>query len=102
MTAAVFDFHLEQAEQAARFLRSIGNPHRLKLVCLLVGTESTVGDLITHFDISPSALSQHLAVLRKEEILDCRKQAQTVFYFIKDPDTEVLLKLLKAKFCPDL
>ncbi|AWL12477.1 Biofilm growth-associated repressor [Saliniradius amylolyticus] len=94
-------FKEQQAAQAAGFLRSLGNPHRLMIICHLVGKELSVGELHQHFDLSASAFSQHLAVLRKEGLVKTRKDAQTIYYSIADPDTEKFLALLKDKFCPD-
>lgn len=90
------------AKQAAVFLRSLANEHRLQILCRLASGEKSVGELIEPFELSQSAFSQHLAVLRKENLVEYRKQAQTLFYSIKDPDTLVFIQYLKNKFCPDL
>ncbi|WP_289117170.1 metalloregulator ArsR/SmtB family transcription factor [uncultured Idiomarina sp.] len=92
----------DEAQNAASFLRSLGNPHRLQILCRLALGEQSVGELHQHFDLSASAFSQHLAVLREQELVTIRKESQTVFYSIKDPDTEAFMKLLKSKFCPSL
>ena len=91
----------DEAQNAASFLRS-GQPHRLQILCRLALGEQSVGELHQHFDLSASAFSQHLAVLREQELVTIRKESQTVFYSIKDPDTEAFMKLLKTKFCPSL
>lgn len=94
--------HQQEAAQAAAFLRSLGNEHRLQILCRLVSGELHVGALHESFDLSPSAFSQHLAVLRQQGLVECRKEAQTVYYRIKDPDTMKFMQLLQAKFCPEL
>lgn len=92
----------QQAAEAAKFLRSLGNEHRLQILCRLAAGPMSVGELIEPFNVSASALSQHLAVLRKQGLVDYNKQAQTLNYFIADKDTLNFITLLKDKFCPDL
>lgn len=92
----------QDATRAAAFLRSLASAHRLQILCHLAGREMNVGELHQHFDLSASAFSQHLAVLRQQQLVQCRKEAQTVFYSIKDEDTLRFIELLKSKFCPDL
>jgi DNA-binding transcriptional ArsR family regulator len=89
-----------EAQDAAAFLRSIANEHRLQTLCHLAGGEKSVGELNKHFPLSPSAFSQHLAVLREQGLVKFRKQAQTIFYSINDPDTMQFMQLLRRKFCP--
>ena len=92
----------EEARQAALFLRSLANEHRLQILCRLAGGEMNVGDLMAPSSLSASAFSQHLSVLRKQELVQFRKQAQTLYYSIKDQDTLIFIQQLKLKFCPDL
>ncbi|MDF2180091.1 metalloregulator ArsR/SmtB family transcription factor [Aliiglaciecola sp. CAU 1673] len=98
------DLELQQdhAAQAAAFLRSLGNEHRLQILCRLALGEMNVGELHKPFDLSPSSFSQHLAVLREQGLVKCRKEAQTVYYSIKDPDTLKFMQMLKDKFCPEM
>ncbi|MDN4500794.1 metalloregulator ArsR/SmtB family transcription factor [Alteromonadaceae bacterium BrNp21-10] len=92
----------QDAKRAADFLKSLANPHRLHILCSLANGEMNVGELMAPSNLSPSSFSQHLAVLRKQGLIDFRKEAQTLFYSIKDPDTMDVIQLLKQKFCPDL
>ncbi|GAB3021871.1 ArsR/SmtB family transcription factor [Bowmanella dokdonensis] len=99
---STLELHQQEAEQAAAFLRSIANQHRLQILCRLALGEMNVGELHKPFDLSASAFSQHLAVLRQQGLVKCRKEAQTIYYSIKDPDTLKFMQLLKDKFCPHL
>lgn len=91
-----------EAKFAARFLRSIANEHRLQILCYLTSGEKSVSQLNQFFPHSASAFSQHLAVLRQQGLLIFRKEGQTIYYSISDPDTLEFLKLITAKFCADL
>ncbi|MGI0154146.1 MULTISPECIES: ArsR/SmtB family transcription factor [Idiomarina] len=98
----ITELQQDEANMAAGFLRSLANEHRLQILCHLANGERSVGDLNRHFPLSASAFSQHLAVLREQGLVKFRKEAQTIYYSIQDPDTLAFIQLLKTKFCPDL
>ncbi|RUO75555.1 ArsR/SmtB family transcription factor [Pseudidiomarina taiwanensis] len=97
----IAELQQEEAHDAATFLRSLANEHRLQILCHLAAGEQSVGDLNRHFPLSASAFSQHLSVLRQQGLVKFRKEAQTIYYSINDPDTMDFIRLLKGKFCPD-
>ena len=89
------------AEQAAAMLRTLGNEHRLLLLCLLIEHgELSVGAMQERVELSQSALSQHLARLRDDGLVSTRREAQTIFYRIEDTRVEALVSTLKRVFCP--
>lgn len=104
--AAVMDardrqFLREGAGQAAALLRSVGNENRLLVLCLLIEHgELAVGQLLQQVELSPSALSQHLAKMRAEGLIDYRRQAQTLYYRIANPAVAELVATLKRIYCP--
>lgn len=88
------------AEEAARLLRSLGNAHRLMILCSLCGGEKSVGELNGVVPLSQSALSQHLAVLREESLVSTRRDGQTVYYSVPDSPALRILEVLHGTFCP--
>jgi DNA-binding transcriptional ArsR family regulator len=91
----------ERAAEAARLLKLLANENRLLILCRLVAErEMAVGELADAVDLSQSALSQHLAKMREEGLVATRREAQTVFYRIADPNTRRVLALLKDIYCP--
>ncbi len=64
-------------------LKAMGNEKRLRILNALRRQEMSVGELEKVMDLSQSALSQHLAILRREGIVKTRRKAQTIFYSIK-------------------
>ena len=88
-----------QAEETARFLKQIANDRRLLILCRLVAGEATVSELCRVADLSSSAMSQHLARMKAEGLVDGRKQGLQVFYRISDPRCLGLLGYLKDEFC---
>lgn len=92
-----------QAGEAVSLLKAMGNECRLLVLChLSAGGELSVGELAARVGLSQSALSQHLAKLREEGLVATRKEAQTVYYRLCDPQAEQILALLHDLFCPEL
>jgi ArsR family transcriptional regulator, virulence genes transcriptional regulator len=89
----------DDAERAERFLKALANRQRLLVLCELYEGEKSVSDLQGCCGLGQSAMSQHLAVLRAEGIVETRRDAQTVFYRIKNPDALRLVGLLSDIFC---
>lgn len=80
-----------RAGAAARFLKVLANDSRLMVLCSLNDGELSVGELQQRVPLSQSALSQHLAVLRREGLVATRREAQTIHYRIADPRVHELM-----------
>ncbi len=91
----------ENAQKASTLLKSLSNPKRLMVLCHLSKGECSVGELEKLVDLSQSALSQHLARMREEGIVECRREAQSMFYSIKDEKAQKLLTSLYELYCDD-
>jgi len=90
-----------KAAEAAGLLKLLANENRLLILCRLAAAgEMSVGELADAVDLSQSALSQHLAKMREDGLVATRREAQTVFYRIDDPNAARLLALLKSIYCP--
>ncbi|MEP6939054.1 MAG: metalloregulator ArsR/SmtB family transcription factor [Rudaea sp.] len=87
------------AGDAAALLKTLANRNRLLLLCTLVEEESSVGALATRLALSQSAVSQHLALLRRDGTVEARRDAQTVYYRLRDPRVAALIETLYAQFC---
>lgn len=85
--------------EAAGLLRLLGNDKRLLVLCHLVDGEMGVGALADAVGLSPSALSQHLSLLRDSGLVATRRQAQAVFYRLADPKAAEVLGLLHRLYC---
>jgi DNA-binding transcriptional ArsR family regulator len=89
----------KNSAQAVVLLKALANERRLQLLCLLLENELSVGELCSKLELSQSALSQHLAWLRRDELVATRKEAQTVFYSIKSEEVRELIALLHRLYC---
>lgn len=91
----------ERAADTARLLRALANPQRLLILChLLQSGESSAGELAGHVGLGPSALSQHLARMRVEGLVEYRRDARTLYYRIGDVHDGRLPALLQG-ICAD-
>jgi ArsR family transcriptional regulator, virulence genes transcriptional regulator len=90
----------EAAEQASDFLKSMANPVRLRILCLLVQGEAAVGDITERLGARQSLISQHLALLRKDGLVRPRRDGQTIYYALADKRAERLIGVLYETFCP--
>lgn len=91
----------QNAAEATQFLKLLSNEHRLTILCLLHNGELSVSALNEKVALSQSALSQHLAVLRKEGVVETRRDSQTIFYSIADPRISSIIQSLHAIFCSE-
>ncbi|HET9032789.1 MAG TPA: metalloregulator ArsR/SmtB family transcription factor [Dokdonella sp.] len=92
----------ERAEEAARLLKTLANAQRLRVLCLLVGKEMTVGQINEEMsDLSQSALSQHLARLRDEGMVATRRESQTIWYRLVDGPAQDVIATLYGIYCAD-
>lgn len=87
------------AGEAARLLRALANDKRLMLLCLLVEGEHSVGELNARVDLSQSALSQHLAVLREDGLVETRREGQTIHYSLADGPIHAIIETLHGIYC---
>ncbi len=85
-------------DRASAVLKAMGNTHRLTILCHLSRAEASVSELEKVTGLSQSALSQHLAKLRQEDLVKTRRHAQAIYYSLEgDVATQVLKALRSAK-----
>jgi DNA-binding transcriptional ArsR family regulator len=89
----------EQIEIAARALKAISHPLRLKILCIVGDQEVCVQDIVDAVGTSQSNISQHLAILRDKGVLTTRKDANRVFYRVADQRTLQLIVMMREVFC---
>jgi ArsR family transcriptional regulator len=89
----------EHIEQAARALKAISHPLRLKILCIVGAQEVCVQDIVEAVGTSQSNISQHLAILRDKGVLQTRKDANRVYYRVADQRTLQLIGLMREVFC---
>ncbi len=91
--------HEAQVHTAARALKAMSHPLRLKILCVIGSDELCVQSIVAAVGTSQSNISQHLAILREKGILTARKRANRVFYRVADRRTLQLIVAMREVFC---
>ena len=87
------------ADDACALLKGLANPHRLMIVCSLVGGEQSVGALAQLLGVRETLASQHLGLLRREGIVSTRRDGQTIFYSLQSGQARAVVETLSNLFC---
>lgn len=88
------------AGEAAAYLKSMGHEQRLMILCHLASGERTVGEIEALLGARQAAVSQQLARLRFEGLVEARREGKTVLYSLADDRARRLVGLLYDLFCP--
>jgi DNA-binding transcriptional ArsR family regulator len=94
-----FESMKRNASDAVSLLKGLANESRLMIVCVLSEGELSVGQLNQRIKLSQSALSQHLAVLREQGMVQTRRESQTIYYRLADNTAMDIIELLHATYC---
>ncbi|SFX10668.1 ArsR/SmtB family transcription factor [Marinospirillum alkaliphilum] len=87
------------AKQATNLLKAMANENRLMILCYLDGRELSVSELNNCLDLSQSALSQHLAVLRRDNLVKTRRESQTIYYSLNGEEAKQVISTLHNMYC---
>ena len=87
------------AKNATGLLKTMANEWRLLILCQLAEGEKSVGILEDLIGLSQSALSQHLAILRRENLVKTRRSAQSIYYSLSRNAAESVIATLYSLFC---
>lgn len=102
LDAATLEMMKTNAGKAAKLMKALGNESRLLILCYLDGKELSVTELNSCLDLSQSALSQHLAVLRKDGLVKTRRESQTIYYSLEGDTAKRIIHTLHDMFCSAL
>lgn len=89
----------DNAQQAASFLKTLAHEGRLMILCHLGPGEKSVGELERLLGIRQAAVSQMLARLREEGLVQTRREGKTIYYSLADDSTRRVIELLYDIFC---
>lgn len=89
----------DNARRASALLKAMSNQHRLLILCQLLHGEHSVGQLEGVIGLSQSALSQHLARLRRDNLVKTRRNAQTIYYSLKGEEASAVISTLYGLYC---
>jgi ArsR family transcriptional regulator len=87
------------ANRASALMKTLGHKDRLMILCHLADGEKSVGQIADLLQIPQSPLSQHLSRMRKESLVETRREAQTIFYSLKSGEAARIVEVLYELFC---
>lgn len=90
------------AQTAVGILRAMANQDRLLLLCQLSQGEKSVRELEDLLEIRQPTLSQQLGVLRKEGLVETRRDGKRIYYSVSDVRVLGLLTSMVALYCPSV
>jgi len=89
----------QSADRASALMKTLGHKDRLMILCQLADGEKSVGQIADLLEISQSPLSQHLSRMRKEGLVNTRREAQTIYYSLKSGEASRIVEVLYELFC---
>lgn len=87
--------------KAAALLKLIAHPHRLMILCLLLESEKNVTELVEAIGINQTAVSNYLAKLRSEGVVEFTRYHRVLQYRLTSPEIEAVIATLHEIYCAD-
>ncbi|MCS2610566.1 ArsR/SmtB family transcription factor [Halomonas dongshanensis] len=85
-------------EAGSQLLKALANAKRLQILCLLAQQELSVTQINNELALSQSALSQHLALLRRDGLVTTRRESQTIYYSLQSESARAVITALAQHF----
>lgn len=96
---AEFDELLEQARKASDLLKALSHESRLLILCLLAEGEKSVSELEEIMNLPQAAVSQQLARLRFDRLVNTRRDGRVIYYSIANAEISAVIGTLYELFC---
>ena len=90
---------IAQIDRASGFLKALSGRSRLLLLCHMLDGEKSVGELARLTGARDTAVSQQLALLRREGMVAARRSGQMIFYSLASAEARAMLEALHDLFC---
>jgi len=93
------DALISSARDASGFLKALAHEGRLLILCLLIEEEKSVGEIEDFLSLRQPAISQQLARLRADGLVETRREGKNVFYSLARPEVREVIGALHRAFC---
>jgi DNA-binding transcriptional ArsR family regulator len=90
---------LENAQEASEFLKALAHEARLVILCLLIEGEKSVSELEKLLSLRQPAISQQLARLRADDLVETRRDGKNIYYALARPEVVEVISALHRAFC---
>jgi DNA-binding transcriptional ArsR family regulator len=93
------DGMIANAQEASEFLKALSHEARLVILCLLVEGEKSVAEIEETLSLRQPAVSQQLARLRADDLVQTRRDGKSIYYSLARPEVRDIIAALHAAFC---
>ncbi len=93
------DLLMDNARDAAEFLKALSHEARLVILCMLAEGEKSVSEIEEILDLRQPAVSQQLARLRADNLVDTRRDGKNIYYSLSRPEVRKIIGALYDSFC---
>jgi DNA-binding transcriptional ArsR family regulator len=93
------DVMIANAQEASEFLKALSHEARLVILCLLVEGEKSVAEIEGMLSLRQPAVSQQLARLRADDLVQTRRDGKNIYYSLARPEVRDIIAALHAAFC---
>jgi DNA-binding transcriptional ArsR family regulator len=93
------DTMIANAAQASEFLKALSHEARLVILCLLIEGERSVTEIEQMLDLRQPAVSQQLARLRADNLVETRRDGKNIYYSLARPEVRAVIEALHGAFC---
>ena len=93
------DMMIANAQEASEFLKALSHEARLVILCLLVEGEKSVAEIEQTLSLRQPAVSQQLARLRADNLVETRRDGKNIYYMLARPEVRDIIEALHAAFC---
>lgn len=100
-TSEELDRFVDNAKQAANFLKALAHESRLLILCILAEGEKSVTELEAALSLRQPTVSQQLARLRMENLVSTRREGKTIYYSLASPEAKIVLEAIYQVFCKE-
>ena len=93
------DAMMDSAQEASEFLKALAHEGRLLILCLLIDGEKSVGEIEDMLRLRQPAISQQLARLRADGLVETRREGKNIFYSLVRSEVRDIVSTLHRSFC---
>jgi len=93
------DTMIANAQLASEFLKALSHEARLVILCLLMEGEKSVTEIEHLLNLRQPAVSQQLARLRADNLVEIRRDGKNVYYSLARPEVREVIGALHQAFC---
>jgi DNA-binding transcriptional ArsR family regulator len=93
------DTLVNNAREASEFLKALSHETRLMILCVLVDGEKSVTEIEHTLSLRQPAVSQQLARLRADELVDTRRDGKNIYYSLARKEVREIIEALHRAFC---